>query len=77
MTYGYASYGYASSGWTNEPPYRPPPPCQPARRWHKCKARMRLRKAGWVSAGGVVYVGGPFTRPRTKHEHIKRIGECI
>jgi hypothetical protein len=61
------TYGYASSGWTNEPPYRPPAKNQPARRWHKCKARVRLRKAvtivDGVVMGGVVYVGGPFYAP--------------
>ena len=48
------------------------PPYGPARRWHKCKTRVRLRKAitivdgiviGGVVIGGMVYVGAPPYAP--------------
>lgn len=39
------------------------PMIQRARRWHKCRSRVRQRKAGW-SWAGVVYIDGTFSAPR-------------
>ena len=74
MTAGVTRPYPSSSGtcWLVPLPTALPPARVRARRWHKCKARVRLRTAvtivdgvvmGGVVMGGIVYVGGPFYAP--------------
>jgi hypothetical protein len=40
-----------------------------SRRWHKCRTRVKLRKAG-IELGGIVYISGYFTNSTLKKSII-------